>query len=162
MAGAEGIWHFSYTVSNLERTVAFYRDLLGFEVVHEQEQANAYTDRLVGYEGAHLRVAMLKVGDQVGVSGHVLELVQYVAPKGERMNGEPKNTLAAHMALYVRDLPSIYSKLREAGVTFRSFGDGPVAIEAGRNKGGYTCYALDPDGFVVEIVQPPASFWQDR
>ncbi len=159
MRAVEGVWHFSYTVSNLERTVAFYRDLLGFEVVHEQEQANPYTERLVGYEGAHLRVAMLKVGDEVGVSGHVLELIEYVSPQGERINAEPKNTLAAHMALYVRDLPPIYQRLKEAGVTFRSFGDGPVAIEAGRNKGGYTCYAQDPDGFVVELVQPPASFW---
>ena len=42
-----------------------------------------------------------------------------------------------------------------AGVKFKN---PPVLIEAGRNKGGYTCYFNDFDGFPLELVQPPNEF----
>lgn len=57
----KGIWHFSFTVSDLDRSVAFYRDLLGLEVVHRQRGANPYTRKLVGYPDADIRVAMLRL-----------------------------------------------------------------------------------------------------
>jgi catechol 2,3-dioxygenase-like lactoylglutathione lyase family enzyme len=46
------IWHASFHVADLERSVAFYRDVIGMELVHEQEQANEYTRALVGYPDA--------------------------------------------------------------------------------------------------------------
>ncbi|NBF00436.1 VOC family protein, partial [Nonomuraea sp. K271] len=78
-----GVWHFSFTVADLDRSVAFYRDLLGFALVHRQEQDNAYTRRLVGHPDAVLRVAQLAVpGQPRGLSTHDLELVEYVRPRG--------------------------------------------------------------------------------
>ena len=69
-------WHFSFTVADIERSVKFYRDVLGMELVHEQEQSNAYTRKFVGYPDAHLKVAQLKInGRETGRSGHLLELV---------------------------------------------------------------------------------------
>jgi catechol 2,3-dioxygenase-like lactoylglutathione lyase family enzyme len=84
-AGMFGVWHFSFTVSDIERSVHFYRDVLGFELIHRQEQANEYTGRLVGYPGAHLRIAQFAVpGEPRGRSTHDLEPVEYVAPRGRR------------------------------------------------------------------------------
>ncbi|TDB96886.1 hypothetical protein E1267_40420, partial [Nonomuraea longispora] len=78
-----GVWHFSFTVADLDRSVAFYRDLLGLTLVHRQEQDNAYTRRLVGHPDAVLRVAQLAVpGQPRGLSTHDLELVEYVRPRG--------------------------------------------------------------------------------
>lgn len=66
-----GLWHTSFTVADLEPSLAFYRDLLGLEVVLSQEQDNAYTRRLVGMADARLRVAQLRVpGAALGPSGH--------------------------------------------------------------------------------------------
>jgi catechol 2,3-dioxygenase-like lactoylglutathione lyase family enzyme len=68
-----GVWHFSFTVSDLDRSIAFYRDLLGFTLVHVQEQDNEYTRRLVGYPDARLRVAQLAVdGQPRAISTHDL------------------------------------------------------------------------------------------
>jgi catechol 2,3-dioxygenase-like lactoylglutathione lyase family enzyme len=149
-----GVWHFSFTVSDLDRSIGFYRDLLGFELVHTQEQANEYTRRLVGYPDASLRVAQFAVpGQPRGVSTHDLELVQYLSPKGERGSREICNPGAAHMAMTVDDIHERYERFVAAGVEFVS---PPNEITAGVNAGGYTCYFRDPDDIVLELVQPPA------
>ncbi len=148
-----GTWHFSFTVSDIERSIAFYRDVLGMELVHRQEQANAYTRRLVGYPDAHLRVAQLRVaGAPLARSGHMLELVEYVAPPGQKIDTRTMNTGTAHLAFEVDDIHAAYARLVALGVRFRS---DPVAIEAGINRGGYTVYFLDPDDITLEMVQPP-------
>ena len=146
-------WHFSFTVSNIEQSIKFYRDILGMELMHEQEQANAYTRKFVGYPDAHLKVAQLKIeGKESGRSGHLLELVEYVAPKGQKVDTSTPNPGTAHLAFEVDDIQAEYQRMVELGVRFKSE---PVAIEAGINKGGYTVYFLDPDDITLEIIQPP-------
>ena len=146
-------WHFSFTVSNIEQSIDFYSNVLGMELVHRQEQANAYTRKLVGYPDAHLRVAQLRVkGAPIARSGHLLELVEYVAPQGQKIDTRTFNTGTAHLAFEVDDIHAEYRRMVAAGVRFRSE---PVAIEAGINKGGYTVYFLDPDDITLEIIQPP-------
>jgi catechol 2,3-dioxygenase-like lactoylglutathione lyase family enzyme len=145
-------WHVSFTVSDIELSVHFYRDILGLELVHRQEQANEYTRRFVGYPDAHLRVAQFRIeGARATRSGHLLELVQYVAPLGEKVDTRTKNPGTAHLAFQVDDVQAEYRRLRGLGVRFRTE---PVAIEAGINRGGYTCYFLDPDDITLEIIQP--------
>ena len=150
------LWHFSFTVSDIEQSIRFYRDIVGLELIHAQEQANAYTAKLVGYPDAHLKVAMFRIsGWHVGRSGHTLELVEYIAPKGEKLDTRTKNTGSAHLAFEVDDIFAETARMKALGVRFRS---DPVAIEAGRNKGGYTVYFLDPDDITLEIIQPPAGW----
>jgi catechol 2,3-dioxygenase-like lactoylglutathione lyase family enzyme len=146
-------WHFSFTVSDIERSIRFYRDILGLELVHRQEQANEYTRRFVGYPDAHLLVAQFRIKrEPVSRSGHLLELVQYVAPLGEKVDTQTKNPGTAHLAFQVDDVQGEHRRLKALGVRFRTE---PIAIEAGINKGGYTCYFLDPDDITLEIIQAP-------
>jgi catechol 2,3-dioxygenase-like lactoylglutathione lyase family enzyme len=146
-------WHFSFTVSDIEQSVRFYRDILGLELVHRQEQANEYTRRFVGYPDAHLLVAQFRIrGAPAGRSGHFLELVQYVGPVGQKVDTQTKNPGTAHLAFRVDDVQAEYRRMKGLGVRFRTE---PVAIEAGINRGGYTCYFLDPDDITLEIVQAP-------
>ena len=152
--GLVGVWHFSFTVSDLDRSIGFYRDLLGLELVHTQEQDNAYTRRLVGFPDAVLRVAQLAVpGQPRAISTHDLELVEYVRPKGERRDGRICDPGSPHLALTVRDARETYDRLVDAGVRFVS---PPNAITAGVNEGGYACYFFDPDDIVLELLQPPS------
>jgi len=149
----EAIWHFSFTVSDLDRSVAFYRGVLGMELVTAQEQANEYTRRLVGFPDAQLRIAQLRLpGTRPAPSNHVLELVQYVMPPGRPIDTRLNNPGTAHLAFAVVDLSAAYERLKAQGVSFRSE---PVAITEGVNAGGYTVYLLDPDGITLELVQPP-------
>jgi catechol 2,3-dioxygenase-like lactoylglutathione lyase family enzyme len=149
-----GVWHFSFTVADIDRSVAFYRDLLGFELVHQQEQNNDYTRRLVGYDDADLRIAQLRVPGQVrGLSTHDLELVEYRTPRGEPFGpGHRHRPGAAHLAMCVEDALAEHARLVDNGVRFVS---PPQEITAGINRGGYTCYFTDPDDITLELVQPP-------
>lgn len=148
-----GVWHFSFTVADIERSIIFYRDVLGFELIHRQEQANEYTRRLVGYADAHLKVAQFVVpGQPRGRSTHDLELLEFVAPRGIRGDVGICNPGAAHLAIGVDDIHDRYRRLLAAGVRFFS---PPNPITSGINEGGFTCYFHDPDQIVLEMVQPP-------
>lgn len=149
-----GIWHTSFTVSNMEASLEFYSGLLGLEIVTQQVQHNEYTAKLVGYAGANLKVAMLRIpGAFVGPSNHHLELVEYVHPRGEKTDVSTNRPGSPHLAFVTDDIHSDYSRLASAGVRFKA--SEPVEIEAGVNKGGFTVYFLDPDDITLEMLQPP-------
>ena len=149
-----GMWHFSFTVADIDRSVEFYRDVLGMTLVHRQAQSNEYTRRLVGYPDAELRVAQLAIpGQDRSHSTHDLELVEYVVPRGEPFGPERHRPGAAHLAFCVADALGEHKRLSDLGVVFVSE---PQEITAGVNRGGYTCYFLDPDAITLELVQPPA------
>lgn len=147
------VWHTSFTVADMDRSIRFYRDQLGLPLRHEQEQANEYTRKFVGYPDAHLRVAQFDVPDgSGGRSGHIIELVQYLKPEGEPVFPERYQPGAAHLAFMVDDTWEMYRRLSADGVHFISE---PVEVTAGINKGGVTVYLHDPDGVVLELVTPP-------
>ena len=146
-------WHFSFTVKDIDRSVEFYTNVIGMKLVHSQVQHNEYTTKLVAYEDAHLKVAQLAIDAmQQQRSGHLLELVEYVYPVCEPTDTATCRPGSAHLAFQVDDIFAEYNRMRDLGVRFKSE---PVAITAGINKGGYTCYFLDPDDITLEILQAP-------
>lgn len=107
----------------------------------------------MAYEGADLDVAMLRIPDcPVDVSGHHLELVQYLHPAGAPIDTATNRPGVAHLAFAVGDIHAMYDRLAAEGVRFKS---APVPIEAGRNKGGFAVYFNDFDGIPLELLQPP-------
>jgi lactoylglutathione lyase len=141
--------HTGLTVRDLERSLAFYRDALGFEVVAQQEKQGGYLAEIVGYPDAHVRMAHLAVPG----SAHRLELFQYLSPNPLARELEPRLVGPTHVCLVVDDLPRLYERLRAAGID--SFLSPPVEVDTGINAGGYALYVRDPDGSLVELFQPP-------
>jgi len=142
-----GAHHTSFTVSDLERSLEFYAGLLGFEVLWRREIEEKYFRDIVGFPECRVRAAHLRIPG----SPHVLELFEYVTPRGTRVDLQTNNPGSAHIALLVDDLPAHYNKLTSKGVRFRS---GPVMIDTGVNKGGSSVYMIDPDGITIELFQP--------
>jgi len=149
-----GAWHFSFTVSDVDAAMAFYRDLLDFVVVRRARNDSAYVRSLVGYPDAVLEIAQLAApGPRTSLADHDLELVQYVVPAGRRVaDPEIRHPGEAHLAIAVDDADGAYERLRAAGVEFVS---APNAITTGANIGGKGCYFLGPDRIVHELVEPP-------
>src|SRR6476619_1458512 len=99
-------FHFSFTVSDLERSIAFYRDAVGMKLVHTMIHDQPYTSIQVGFKDAYLKVALFTIdGIPEARSGHLLELIEYVNPRGEPTDTATNRPGAAHMAFQVDDLP---------------------------------------------------------
>jgi len=138
--------HTSFTVSDLDRSVSFYRDLLGLELISLSERDPAFAEKVTGIQGARLKVAYLQI------RGHRLELIQYLAPPGVKLDTRTNNVGSAHLAFNVDDLPHMYDSLKAKGVQFRSV---PLEVPAGPNKGTLTVYLSDSDGITLELLQVP-------
>lgn len=145
------VMHFSFTVSDIDRTIEWYTKVLGLELVHRQRQENAYTQVLVGIPGAVLEVAQLKVpGLDSRYSTHMLEMVQYVVGAGGTRDLPTNQVGVAHLAFVVTDIHERHKRMVADGVVFKN---PPVEITAGANQGGFACYLVDPDGITLEFLQ---------
>ncbi|MAV34615.1 MAG: bleomycin resistance protein [Planctomycetaceae bacterium] len=141
--------HLGLTVSDIDRSIVFYRDLLGMEVVGRRPSVTAdYVALQTGYPEVELNVASLRVGPH---GRPTLELAQYMSHVGEPSEPATNRSGASHLCLVVDDLVASYEALQARGVRFRS---SPVTITAGPNQGGLVVYLYDPDGYVLELFQP--------
>ena len=147
-----GVLHFSFTVSDIDKSVKWYTDVLGLELVNRQRQNNEYTKKLVGMPDAVLEVARLSIpGVHHGASDHILELVQYVVTPGPIVPLKTNSPGIAHFAFLVDDILERFNRLSGLGVSFRN---PPVTITEGTNRGGMVCYFHGPDGETLEFLQP--------
>jgi catechol 2,3-dioxygenase-like lactoylglutathione lyase family enzyme len=149
--GVTGILHTGLTVSDLDRSVTFYRDLLGLEVIAQWESSQPYLRTVVGYPDAELRIALLRMPGPAGAAGHHIELLEYRRPRGVRGDANTYIPGNGHVAFMVDDLDAIYRDLKGKGVRFKS---APVDITHGRNAGGRAIYFFDPDDITLEMIQP--------
>ncbi len=142
--------HAGITVSDLDRSLAFYEKLLGLEVLWRRLYEEPEIRRIVGVpEATALDIAMLRVPG----SDFEVELLEYRGVDPVSGASPPSHSGTGHFCLFVTGIDALHAELREHGVTFRS--DGPVEMTAGANAGGKSLYSLDPDGYVVELHERP-------
>lgn len=143
------VHHVGFTVSDLDRSCAWYAMLLETEPALRRSWDHEYVGRVVGYPGVQLEAALWDLP-----GGMTLELLQYRDPGPGTVDMESFNTGNAHLCLVVDDLAEEFRRL--AGLAdFRS--DAPVDIPWGHFRGGRSCYLRDPDGISIELVQLPPS-----
>lgn len=141
--------HIGLTVSDIERSIVFYRDVLGMTLVGRRPHVDSdYVARQTGYPGLVLNAASLKLSPD---SRQSLELVQYMnrtGPPADTASNRPGNS---HLCLTTNDLRACHAGLKSQGVRFKTE---PVEITAGPNQGGLVVYFYDPDGYTLELFQP--------
>ena len=140
--------HTGITVSNLERSLAFWRDVLGFELSHTAHQRGEMAEEITGVNGAELKLAVLKAP-----GGHKIELLEYLAPADrKRANPRPCDNGSVHVALLVEDLEAALKRIAASG--WKAAGK-PQMLTKGPNAGKRVVYVRDPDGTTIELMQPP-------
>lgn len=139
--------HHGFTVSSLERSLSFYRDLLGLELVRVSERRDLPSyDRIIGYENVAIDVALLRHP----VHEFLLELFEYINPPGQVRPLANPFVGASHLAFEVDGIDALYEKLTAAGYRATS---PPVDVERDGAVVARAFYALDPDGITVELFE---------
>jgi lactoylglutathione lyase len=143
--------HVGLTVRSLERSLRFYRDAFGFEIVFQWNPQAAYIRELVGCPTVDLHAVVLRIpGSDV-----FLELMEYREVDAEAIDPMTARAGVAHIAFAVDDLDSLYESLVAQG---HSSVSRPVTPTIGPNRGGRAVYLLDPDGIRVELIQSARRF----
>jgi glyoxylase I family protein len=141
--------HTGITVSNLERSLAFWRDVLGFELSHTAHQTGELAREIIGVAGAELKLAVLKAP-----GGHKIELLEYLAPPDRTKHPDlrPCDVGSVHVALTVNDLDAVLQRIAASG--WKAAGK-PQTLQSGPNAGKRVVYVRDPDGTTIEFMQTP-------
>lgn len=123
------ILHTMLRVGDLDRSIGFYRDVLGMKVLRTSDRPDQkYTLAFVGY-GDESQAAVLELTYNYGVDRYDL------------------GNAYGHVAIEVDDAKAACDAVRAKG--------GNVTREAGPVKGGSTVIAFvqDPDGYKIELVE---------
>jgi diaminopimelate decarboxylase len=140
--------HVSVTVGDLNRSLEFYRDLLGIPLIERGEAVGGSVAEITGFPDARVLWADLALPGL-----QTLELLEYASPRGRPRDGGTNDPGSAHVSIAVDDAEAFHKRLVSAGVSVRSE---PVLIEDDGDWSGVRCfYAVDPDGFTVEILERP-------
>jgi lactoylglutathione lyase len=135
------LFHIGLTVKNLERSIAFYRDVAGMQAGDYLEAASKEFDRLTNNPGAKLKVIHLTAGT------FMLQLIEYAAAGGTTLDLHHNNVGSPHMCFYVPDVEAKYTELKARGdVTITS-----DVIQIAPTMRSF--YTEDPDGVPVEFLQ---------
>ena len=144
--------HINLVVSDLERSVDFYTNVLGFRETQRAELEGEWIETIIGLETVKASVAYV-----VSPAGQPrLELLQYHSPIGDvfQANSIPNTLGLRHLALSVDNIDSAVQRLREAGTELLSR---PVVVPTDviQHSTGQKilCYFHDPDGVLLELTE---------
>ena len=140
--------HVSVTVSDMERSLAFYREVLGLKEVERHRLEGETISKMAGKPGVVMQVVRLEAPETPGIQ---IDLQQYITPQGKVSNGKLGDVGDSHICYGVPDVWATYRDLKARGVEFVSE---PVSFDL---EWGivHVVFFKDPDGYILELTQHP-------
>lgn len=138
-----GIHHICLTVSDLERSIEFYRHFLDAVVVWDSREAGLdlsgpTADAMTGCPGTSQRVVYLRV------AGDLFELMTFTPPGRQHIDNQTSDIGSPHVCFLTDDIDGLYQTLRENGVVLHC-----PPQNLGETR---IFYFRDPDGVVLEAM----------
>jgi catechol 2,3-dioxygenase-like lactoylglutathione lyase family enzyme len=145
-----GFMHAIHATNEVEKTLAFYRDVFGVSA-QVRDFANQAVPILINSPGVTLKVSMINLPGQ----GFNFELTQF--SNTERHAAQPQlwDPGAPHMKFLVRDLDQVVAAVKRAGAPILTASGAPVAVKLSLGD-VKAIFFRDPDGYIVEAIQVPA------
>ena len=139
------------TVADMDRSLAFYTQVLAFTPVSDVEVTGSAYEHLQGVFGLRMRVVRLRLGDEA------LVLTAYLAPRGRPIpvDSRSHDHWFQHIAIIVSDMERAYGWLRQHKVEHASTGPQRLPAWNATAAGIQAFYFKDPDGHPLEILQFP-------
>lgn len=161
-ASVEAVGPVGLTVSDMDRSIEFYANVLSFEKVSDVEVTGEEYERLQGVFGVRMRIVLMRLKDEL------IELTEYLAPKGRPIpvDSRSNDRWFQHIAIITSDMEKAYAWLRQNKVEHAS--TGPQRLpDWNKNAGGIKAfYFRDPDKHALEILQFPegkgAAKWHSK
>lgn len=139
----KNVRHFGIVTHDMEKSLHFYRDLLGLQIKRDMQEEGEFIGTILGLR--NVKVHTVKMISENGDT--LIELLEYASHKGKkRENYEIFDLGASHVAFTVSNLEEEYARLQNEGVAFIS---SPQISPGGRK----VAFCLDPDGVPVELVE---------
>lgn len=146
--GVTAVHHHKIFVSDMDRSIAFYRDQLGFDLLQDvvRENLPAY-DQIMGLDDIKIRVAMMNVP---GKPDNLIALLQFLHPPITSRDQAITFVGTQALALVVDDIDAEHQRLSAAGVRFQG---PPVDIERDGKLVARANYLYDPDDMAIELYE---------
>lgn len=136
------------TVRDMNTSVKFYSEVLGFKKISEEEFAGTEYEKLENVFGLHIRVVRMKLGDEI------IELTDYLTSGGRNIPEDAKaNDLSfQHIAIVVSDMEKAYAQLRKYNVEHVSTAPQTLPATIAPAAGVKAFYFHDPDNHNLELI----------
>jgi catechol 2,3-dioxygenase-like lactoylglutathione lyase family enzyme len=140
-------------VSDLDRSVDFFSEVLSFQKTDALDARRDSFDRLTGVFGTNVKVAHLRLGLES------VQLIEYRTPRGRPVPRDSRSNDAwfQHIAIAVSDMDAASARLQEHRV--KQISTAPQTLpEWNQNAAGIKAfYFRDPDGHPLELIQFPST-----
>lgn len=138
----KNIRHTGIVVENLDASLHFYRDLLGFEITKQMNEKGNYIDEITGLKRVNVTTIKMTSPD-----GQLIELLLYKTHLRLKKSKKMNDIGIAHIAFTVDDINMVYSYLSNQGVYFNS---SPQLSPDGYAK---VAFCIAPEGTYIELVE---------
>lgn len=142
MKVVKGYRHTGIICKDIDKSLLFYRDYLGLEVIQDFWDDSEYINKITGIENANIHMIKLKADD-----GTVVELLEYPTHPTKLIKQKVYNVGQPHIAFQVYDIEESYIFLKSKNVKLISK---PVLSS---EKIAKVCFCMDPSNVRIELVE---------
>ena len=144
------VLHIGLTVSNLEKSIAFYRDVLGLKYLGQMVMEGEETDKLFNLTNCKAHIAYLNGSDEINCPP--IELIQIEGIEIIKNKNDLNHISISEVCFEVTDIEAEYQRLSQLGVEFLSEPQYFDFSNYGFGK-SKAVYFKDPDGITLELIE---------
>lgn len=139
-------------VSDVEKSMAFYKDALGFEHAGSFKVPAPFASEVGLTEQQPFEVQIMVLGK--GENATKLKLMEFPNVKSKKVDHKTIHTSLgySYLTIFVTDLNASLERAKKAGVS--PIAQGPVDIPENIAPGISLAIVRDPDGNLIELVGP--------
>jgi len=137
-----GIRHTGIVVSDADRSIQFYKNLLGFQIKKDQVEEGSYIDTFLGIKDVQVRTVKMQLQNE-----DMIELLQFHSHPSEVSPPSLIGLGCTHVAFSTDGAWRTYVDLQQSGATMVNK---PTLSADGR---ALVFFCKDPDGTWLEIVE---------
>ena len=140
-------------VSDLKRSLSFYKDVIGFKEKNGFEVAGSFPEKVGLTDGTPLKIHVLVLGD--GENATYLKLMQVSSKKKARVIEQPFiHTLTgfSYITVFADNVDTVLKNAKALG--YKAYAESPQILPEGFPQDLCLLMLKDPDGNFVEIIGP--------